>query len=481
MNSYDKREMNGSLSLRERIFYGSGDFAANLIYSTLTAFLLVYYTNVVGVSAGIAASIMAISRVFDGISDIIMGRIIDRTHTKMGKARPWMLRMSVPLAVCFVLMFSVPATISTPLQTAYMFLTYNLVSTICFTGVNVPYSALQGYMTTNQYERGILGTVRMLMANAGTLTINTFFLKMCKFFGNGDSYTQMGWTISIACLAIGFLVVNTFCVLNCRERVNEKCEEAIEETAYTEKKMHMNIYLDTPTFAESIKSLLQNRYWVLTVFFLFSSYFLQSTFFGSQYYYVQYVVQKESAYAIISNACNMAALITMMTLIPVLLCRFSKKKIAVIGMIVNILAFVATGIIGKSVAGAITCNILKGIALGCPTAVQFGILQDTITYGTWLTGKNVTGMGNAASSFCTKIGSGLGTAALGLILELGHFNKDPFGAASLRAISGCYIWIPAIMSVFMLICLSFLDYDKNYKTAIEDLEKGKWRGNRDGK
>lgn len=153
-------DMNAKLSIRERLFYGSGDLAANLIYSTLTAFLLVYYTNVVGVGAGVAASIMAISRIFDGISDIIMGRIIDRTHSKMGKARPWMLRLSVPLAICFVIMFSVPANISTPLQTAYMFLTYNLVSTICYTGVNVPYSSLQGYITTNQYERGLLGTIR---------------------------------------------------------------------------------------------------------------------------------------------------------------------------------------------------------------------------------------------------------------------------------------------------------------------------------
>ena len=258
--------VNALLSFRERIFYGSGDFAANLVYSTLTAFLLVYYTNVVGVSAVTAASIMAVSRVFDGISDIIMGRIIDRTKSKMGKARPWMLRMSIPLAVCFVLMFSVPTGISTPLQTAYMFLTYNLVSTICFTAVNIPYSALQGYMTTNQYERGILGTIRMLMANAGTLTINTFFLKMCTFFGDGNNYSQKGWTLSVVCLAIGFVIVNTLCVLNCKERVNEqnaKGEETEDKSQSDFKKQGKE-----PTFLESLKSLLVNKYWVLMVLFL---------------------------------------------------------------------------------------------------------------------------------------------------------------------------------------------------------------------
>ncbi len=455
-------DMNAKLSIRERLFYGSGDLAANLIYSTLTAFLLVYYTNVVGVGAGVAASIMAISRIFDGISDIIMGRIIDRTHSKMGKARPWMLRMSIPLAICFVLMFSVPANISTPLQTAYMFLTYNLVSTICYTGVNVPYSSLQGYITTNQYERGLLGTIRMLMANAGTLIINTFFLKMCTYFGGGDTYSQKGWTISIACLAVAFIVINTLCVLNCKERVNADTIDVKEEKVQ-------------PSLVTTLKSLLKNKNWIFIVLFLFANYFLQSTFFGSQYYFAQYVLKSESSYAMISNACNLTALIAMMTVIPLLLKYFSKKKIAIIGMIGNIIAFAATGFVGGSVTAVLILNIIKGVALGCPIALQFGILQDTITYGSWLTGINATGMGNAASSFCTKVGSGLGTAALGFILDAGNFNKAPESASSLTAISWGYVWIPVIVSVLMLICLFFLDYDKDYKIAVEDLENNKWK------
>lgn len=115
------------------------------------------------------------------------------------------------------------------------------------------------------------------------------------------------------------------------------------------------------------------------------------------------------------------------------------------------------------------------MALGCPIALQFGILQDTITYGSWLTGINATGMGNAASSFCTKVGSGLGTAALGFILDAGNFNKAPESASSLTAISWGYVWIPVIVSVLMLICLFFLDYDKDYKIAVEDLENNKWK------
>ena len=135
---------------------------------------------------------MAISKIFDGVSDLIKGRIVDRTHSRWGKARPWMLRMCVPLAISTVLMFSVPTSLEGRVQIAYIFLTYNLVSTIFYTALNVPYASLQGLMTTNQYERGLLGNFRMLLATAGTMTVNIFVMKICTFFGKGDQYSPRG-------------------------------------------------------------------------------------------------------------------------------------------------------------------------------------------------------------------------------------------------------------------------------------------------
>lgn len=196
---------NARLSFLERFAYGIGDYAGNLVYSAISAFLLVYYTNVVGASAAAAASIIAISKIFDGISDLVMGYIIDHTHSKWGKARPWIARLCVPLAVCTVLMFTVPASFVGKTQLAYMFLTYNLVSTIFYTGINVPYATLNGLMTTNQYERGLLGNFRNLLATAGTMTINTVVLKMTAAFGGGDVYSQKGWTLTFIVLMIVFV------------------------------------------------------------------------------------------------------------------------------------------------------------------------------------------------------------------------------------------------------------------------------------
>lgn len=121
---------NAKLSFLERFAYGIGDYAGNLVYSAISAFLLVYYTNVVGASAAAAASIIAFSKLLDGVSDLAMGYIVDHTHSKWGKARPWIARLCIPLAVCTVLMFSVPTSLEGKAQIAYMFLTYNLVSTI---------------------------------------------------------------------------------------------------------------------------------------------------------------------------------------------------------------------------------------------------------------------------------------------------------------------------------------------------------------
>ena len=200
---------NAKLSFLERFAYGMGDYAGNLVYSAISAFLLVYYTNVVGASAAAAASIIAISKFFDGVSDLIMGYIVDHTHSKWGKARPWIARLCIPLAVCTVLMFTVPSSFAGSVQIAYMFLTYNLVSTVFYTGINVPYAAMHGLMTTNQYER------------AGTMTINTVVLKMTTAFGGGGPYTQKGWTATISILMIVFVIINFFNFAVCKERVVE--------------------------------------------------------------------------------------------------------------------------------------------------------------------------------------------------------------------------------------------------------------------
>lgn len=459
-----KLDPNAKLSFLERLAYGLGDYSGNLVYSAISAFLLMYYTNVLGVAAATAASIMAISKIFDGVSDLVMGRIVDKTKSKWGKARPWIFRMCFPLAICTVLMFSVPASLAGSAQVAYMFLTYNLVSTIFYTGLNVPYATLQGLMTTNQYERGLLGNFRMLLATAGTMTVNTVVLKLCAAFGGGDQYSQKGWTLTFVVLMIVFVLLNLITFFFCKERVVENAVQGAQNAK-------------GPSLIECLKSLVVNKYWIIMVVFLFSLYFMMSTFFGGAAYYAQYVLGDVNLYATISNPLSTAQIV-MMFATPFIMKKFGKRYTAMAGMAVAAIAFVLTAFAGTNVTMVIACNILKGAAFGCGAATMFGLLQDSITYGSWLTGVQAMGMGNAASSFCMKVGSGIGTAALGWILTAGSFDTNPTGEAALAAIRMGYIWVPVITTVIGVVCMLLFDLDKHYDNAVKDLEAGRWKGSK---
>lgn len=410
---------NAKLSFLERFGYGLGDYAGNLVYSAISAFLLVYYTNVVGANAAAAASMIAVSKLLDGISDLIMGYIIDHTHSKWGKARPWIARLCIPLAVCTVLMFSVPSQFAGKAQIAYMFLTYNLVSTIFYTGINVPYATMHGLMTTNQYERGLLGNFRMLLATAGTMTINTVVLKMTGFFGGGDAYAQKGWTLTFVVLMLVFVVLNMFTFFVCRERVTEQSEER-----------------EKVSFVKGITGLLKNKYWVLMV----------------------------------------VAQIVTMFFTPLLMKKVSKRNVFLLGMAISTIGFLMAGVSTDYVIICVS-SVVKGIGFGCGGATMFGCLQDAITYGEWYNGYGTAGMGNAASSFCMKVGSGVGTAALGWILNAGGFDaaKDVQSASSLHAVTTAFVWVPIVTSVICVVCMLLFDLDKHYDQAVADLAQGKSR------
>ena len=355
----------------ERFAYGCGDFGCNIIYTAMSAFLLFYYTDYAGVSAMAVGTIMMISRVFDGISDIIMGVIVDRTHSRLGKARPWILRMCIPFAISGVLMFSVPASWSSTPKLVYVFITYNLVSTIIYTAINVPYSALNALMTQDPYERSVLSIFRNLLATAGTLTINTFTLPLVEYFGNNAS----AWTKTFVVFGIVSIAAFLCTFFGTKERVraNEAGEQKVEENV---------------PFVTGIKALFQNKYWIMMT--------------------------------------GMLALFFLM----------------------------------YSVNGG---------------ATMWAMVSDTIDYGEWKTGYRTEGLVNSACSFGYKIGNGIGSALLGVILEVGGYvgNAAAQTASALTSIRICFVWIPIAVYVCGLIIMKFYHLDKEFDGIIADLKARK--------
>ena len=465
MSKQTNLEPNAKLSMFERIAYGLGDFAGNLIYTAISSFLLVYYVSVVGISSAAAGSILAISRIFDGVSDLIMGRIVDKSNSKRGKALPWLVRMSIPMGICSVLMFTIPANFGMTAKIIYAFITYNLVSTVFYTGYNVPYATLQGLMTTDSYERGLLGNFRMMLATAGTLLVNNVFTRIAQAVNGGSEEVlyayQKGWTVAAIVMAVGFVAVTFIPFFVCKERVKQNAGEDGGKG---------------PSVMESLKSLIKNKYWVYEVIFLFVLYFMMSTMFGSQFYYVQYVVGNVGAFGTISSVVQIFQIALMLLAAPIVMKKFGKRATALMGMGASCLAYVLTALAGKSVPFLMVANAVKGAGFGLGAATMWGLLQDSITYGEWLTNVQAIGMGNAASSFTMKVGSGLGTAALGWILAAGNFDAAPESASAAAALGWAYTWVPLIACLIGCVCLILFDLDKKYPIIIKDLEQGKWKG-----
>ena len=236
-----------------------------------------------------------------------MGYIVDRTKSRYGKARPWILRLCIPLAVCTVLMFGAPSTLGGAGLIAYMFITYNLVTTIFYTGMSVPFNAMNGFMTLVQYERGLLGNLQFITSTAATMTLNTILLRMTRFFGNGEQYTHNGWRISIAILMVVAVACNVLCFLLCRERVTEN-----EDTLNTEEvKQDKEEKKEKVPVLTIVKGLVTNQYWIIVVILMFMLNIMMSTFFGSGVYFAQYNLNNTDLYSPLANALSIAQIVTM--------------------------------------------------------------------------------------------------------------------------------------------------------------------------
>lgn len=350
----------------ERFSYGCGDYGCNIIYTAMSAFLLFYYTDYAGVSALAVGTIMMVSRVFDGISDIIMGIIVDRTKSRFGKARPWLLRMCIPFALSGVLLFSVPVGWTQAAKLVYVFITYNLTSTVIYTAINVPYSSLNALMTQDPYERSVLSIFRNLLATAGTLTINMVTLPLVEFFGdNAAAWTKTFCVLGL--LAVAAFLINFF-----------GTEERVKASAVADGKAK-NVPIK-----EGIRALFKNKYWI------------------------------------------------MMTCV------------------------LALFFLNYSVNGG---------------ATMWAMVSDTIDYGEWKTGYRTEGLVNSACSFGYKIGNGVGSALLGLILEIGGYVGEAAvqTASALTSIRICFVWIPIAVYVICLIIMMFWHLDKEFAGIIADL------------
>ena len=435
----------------ERFAYGCGDFGCNIIYTAMSAFLLFYYTDYAGVSAMAVGTIMMISRVFDGISDIIMGVIVDHTHSRFGKARPWILRMCIPFAISGVLMFSVPASWSSTPKLVYVFITYNLVSTVIYTAINVPYSALNALMTQDPYERSVLSIFRMILATCGTLFIKTCTLPVVKFFGDD----ARAWTMTF--VVFGFLEIVTFMItfLFTRERVN---------TTEDENRLKIPVSL-------GFKALVKNKYWFMATLNLILIFIAQGINGSAEVYYTKIVLGNSSLVGTFSVALQATQIICMF-FIAGFVKKFGKRNVLMTGAAVMIVGYGIMGLASENLTLLIAGCILRGVGNAGISACMFAMVTDTIEYGEWKTGIRTEGLINSAASFGQKIGNGLSSVLLGAILSIGGYvgTAASQSASAITAIRTSYIYVPIILTVIQIIVLFFYHLDEEYDSILNDLK-----------
>ena len=440
-----------------KVGYGSGDVAGNCVYALLTAFMMIYLTDTVGLSMGIVSTLIAVSKIFDGVSDFFFGRMIDKTKTKMGKARPWMLWPYIGCAVCLVACFAIPTSWGETSQYAFFFIAYTLLNAVFFTANNIAYASLTALITKNTNERIQLGSFRFIFAFGTKIFIEAVTIFAVKWLGGG----AMGWRNIAIIYAIIGLIVNTISVFSVKEL--PEADEGMEGEREEEHKL---------TFLQSFKILLKNKYYlVICVTYILTQ--IYASLIGIGTYYTKYILGNEDIFSTISLAINITMVVALVLLPMVIEKMRGMYKLNMIGYIIA-----TAGRVGVMLAGY-AGNVPLMLAFTAVSTLGIAPLQGDMNaliascseYTTLTTGHRLDGMMYSCSSLGIKIGGAFGTAICGWLLDATGFVENVTqNAATTGMLQFLYLWAPIIICGLVFGLLYFLKVEKANKKLLDARE-----------
>jgi glucuronide carrier protein len=397
------------LSKRTVIGYGLGDFAGNLAFTLSTAFLLYYYTDVAGISAAAVGTMFLIVRLWDAFADTIAGRFVDRTMTRWGKFRPFILFGAVPLLFLSYLTFHVPSSFSDGYKVLYAYLTYAVLG-LLYSLVNIPYGSLASAMTQSVHQRAKLVSSRFFGAAVGGVILTYLIApRISEVRTQKDTLSAEAYRAEVQSIftqtTLAFIVVGTLAYLLtfylCREQV-----------VRTQPKVSLRETIDT------LKSNKPLGYLCAASFFYLIGLFAVG---GASAYYAQYVMGDISWLGPITLV-NTGASIVLAPFIPRLIGRFGKKKIFQYCGILTVVGGVALFFTPAGLAvPALLFLAIKGVGAALINTVMFGLEADTVEYGEWKTGKRSEGSTYAIFSFTRKITQSIGGAVGAWALAAGGY------------------------------------------------------------
>lgn len=440
------------LSFWEKSSYGFGDFASCLFWQTFSVYLMYFYTDVFGISGAAAGAMMLIVRSIDTFFDPIMGVIADRTNSRWGKFRPYLLWGAIPFGVIGVLCFTSPELASS-YKLLYAYITYTAMMLI-YSIVNIPYGALLGVITPNVSERTSLSSFRMVFAQLGGLVVMASVRPLVDLIGKGNE--QMGWQVAMSIYAVLAIIMFLACFIFTRERVSPP------------KSQHTNVLKD-------FGDLFKNVPWiVLSISSLFLLTYV-SVRNGSIAYYFKYYVQS-SDFSILGLSISRTYLEpaflvsgTIFTILGTMILsfftnRFGNKKVYISSMLLTALITCAYYFIGKQDIGTMFLfQILINLIIGPSAAIIWAMYGDTADYSEWKTGRRATGLVYSSATMAQKFGWTIGGSCIGFLLGYFGFKANVVqGADAENGIRLLISFIPSIAVVASAVLMYF--YHLNEKT-----------------
>ena len=441
-----------------KIGYGSGDIAGNVVYALLSAFVMIFLTDTVGMNAGIVGTLIAVSKLFDGVSDIFFGSLIDKTNTKMGKARPWMLYGYFGCAVCLVAIFCIPADISATAQYAWFFIAYTLLNAGFYTANNIAYSALTALITKNNHERVQMGSIRFMFAFGTSMLIQTITVGLVAYFGGGAA----AWRTVAIIYAIVGVISNTLSVMSVKEL---SPEELAEGEVVTHEELPEGEEVAIKEFAEGeeiIAAAEEEEKYLMQIY---------SATLNMGIYYMTYVLKNANLLGVFSWFINIPMIIGLL-FTPALVAKWGGMyKLNLTGYTIGTLGRLGVVIAGYlgSVPLMLICTAIAAIGMS-PLQGDMNALIATCSEYTYLTsGKRVDGTMYSCTSLGTKLGGGIGTALAGWLLAFSGYvgGAAEQTASCMNMLHIMYLWMPMCFNLLITLILTRLNVEK----ANEDLRK----------
>ncbi len=454
----------GKVSVIEKTAYGLGDMASCLFYQIFTMFLLYFYTDVFGISAAAAGTMFLVVRMLDTFYDPIVGMLSDRTNSKYGKFRPWILYTVVPFGVIGFLTFFTPA-LATSAKLIYAYVTYTAMMFI-YSTINVPYGALMAVMSHNSLERTSLSAFRSISAFVGGLVVQAFTLKLVHYFGllkanaDGSVNEQFGFSAAMGIYSVLAVIMFFTTFFLCEERVKPISDEK-------------------STFKNDIKDLLSNVPWLILTLVGIMTCLYVAIRNGSIIYYFKYYVNNAgtadlfgfkigpealvSSFMVVGTACSILGTI----LLKPMAALIGKKRVYMLSMFLGTVLSISYFFLDKDqISLMFILQALCNFAVGPVAAVMWSMYADTADFSELKTGRRATGLIYSSGNFAQKFGWSIGGAISGYLLAyFGFVANAPVTQNTEMGVKVLFGLMPAIWSIIAVIALTFYTLDE--KKVIE--------------